>query len=73
MALSDYKKAIQCYEQQIKQYDADIAYAEAHPRSLVLQAGRKKKERIRARIQAVVIEARRVVAEIEKSLAKTPN
>jgi tetratricopeptide (TPR) repeat protein len=73
VALSDYKKAIQCYEQQIRQYDADIAYAEAHPRSIVLQAGRKKKERIRARIQAVVIEARRVVAEIEKSLAKTPN
>ena len=71
--LSDYRKAIECYEEQIKQYDADIAYAAAHPRSLVLQSARKKKERIRARIQSVVIQARRVVADIEKSLNKTPN
>jgi tetratricopeptide (TPR) repeat protein len=71
-ALSDYKKAIECYEEQIKKYDADIAYAEAHPRSLVLQSGKKKKERIRARIQSVVIQARNVVADIEKSLNKTP-
>jgi len=72
-ALSDYRKAIECYEEQIKQYDADIAYAAAHPRSLVLQSARKKKERIRARIQSVVIQARRVVANIETSLNKTPN
>jgi tetratricopeptide (TPR) repeat protein len=72
-ALSDYRKAMECYEEQIKQYDADIAYAAAHPRSLVLQSGRRKKERIRARIQSVVIQARRVVTDIEKSLNKTPN
>ena len=71
-ALSDYRRAIQCYEEQIKQYDADIAYAAAHPRSLVLQSASKKKERIRARIQSVVIQARRVVANIETSLNKTP-
>jgi tetratricopeptide (TPR) repeat protein len=72
-ALSDYRKAIECYEEQIKQYDADIAYAAAHPRSLVLQSGRNKKERNRARIQSVVIQARGVVADIEKSLSKTPD
>jgi tetratricopeptide (TPR) repeat protein len=71
-ALSDYRKAIECYEEQIRKYDADITYAEAHPRSLVLQSDKKKKERIRARIQSVVIQARNVVAEIEKSLNKTP-
>jgi len=67
-ALSDYKKAIECYEEQIKQYDAEIAYAAAHPRSRVLQSERKRKERIRTRIEAVVALARAVAADIEKSL-----
>ena len=55
-------KAIECYEEQIKQYDAEIAYAEAHPRSRVLQSEKKRKERIRARIEAIVTQARGAVA-----------
>jgi tetratricopeptide (TPR) repeat protein len=64
-ALTDYQKAIEAYEEQIKSFAATIAFAEARSQSRIMQSEKKRAERDKARIEALVELARRYKSELE--------
>ncbi len=69
-ALANYKQAIECYEDQVKMYNAAIALAATHPQSRVMQSEKRRNERLKTRIEALLTLARNVMTEIESSLEK---
>jgi tetratricopeptide (TPR) repeat protein len=69
-ALIDYQKAIETYEQQIKGLNAAIALAETRPQSRLMQAEKKRAERDKSRVEAILERARRYKSEVEDLIKK---
>src|SRR5262249_49614853 len=67
-ALSDYDKAIAVYEDQIKSFNAAIAVAEGRGQSRVMQAEKRRAERDKARVEAVLKRALENKSDIQKQL-----
>ena len=67
-ALSDFQQAIRLYEQQIKQLDARIAFAEAHLQSRFAQADRKRAEKEKQDIEQQIKIAEASKAAVEQEL-----
>ncbi len=64
-ALADYQNAIDAYEEQITALNAAIAFAQARIQSRVMQQEKKRAERDKARIEAILEVARASKAKVE--------
>jgi len=69
-ALADYQKAIDAYGDQVKGFDATIAFAETRIQSRAMQAEKRRAERDKARVEALIETARRYKSEIEDILSR---
>jgi tetratricopeptide (TPR) repeat protein len=69
-AFADLQKSIQLYEQQIRQLDATIAYAEAHPQSRLTQGEGKRAVRDKALIAGALERARQYKTEVEQQMSQ---
>jgi len=70
-AVADYQKAIQAYEEQIQSLTAAIASA-ARNQSPMMQAEKRRNERDKARVEALLERARRNKSEIEAAATLAP-
>jgi len=71
-ALADYEKAIDCYEEQIKSLNATIAYADARSQSPLMQSEKKRSQRDKTRVEALLNAARQYKSEVQENLRKSP-
>jgi tetratricopeptide (TPR) repeat protein len=67
-ALTDYDKAIAAYEDQIKVFDATIATAESRSQSRMMQAEKRRAERDKARVEAILKQAHESKSHIQDQL-----
>jgi tetratricopeptide (TPR) repeat protein len=67
-ARTDYQKAVGAYEAQLRDLNASIAFAEAHSQSRAAQAQKKRDERDKARVEALLAAARRSLLQVEEGL-----